>query len=63
LPSALRFWEKLGLEPWGGPKDVLYVAILPDGGPEWTYKVGQFFVQLNATYEVECRTIVKLADF
>lgn len=29
-PQALRIWEKMLLEPYDQPKDVLYIAVVPD---------------------------------
>ncbi len=52
-PLALHFWESLGLEPFSGPRDVVYVVVAPDN--EFLVgKVKRFFKNLSNTYEL-CR--------
>ncbi|EGO27140.1 hypothetical protein SERLADRAFT_434909 [Serpula lacrymans var. lacrymans S7.9] len=34
LPSAIRFWEKLGLGPLGGKKDIIAFVLFDEEGPE-----------------------------
>ncbi|XP_052872329.1 mediator of RNA polymerase II transcription subunit 13 [Anopheles cruzii] len=50
-PYALHYWDKLLLEPYSYPRDVAYVAIVPDND----YVVGKvrtYFKELSTTYEM-----------
>lgn len=50
VPSALSFWEALGLGPVSGPKDVRHFCISPSGVTP-SYQVLAFLQDLKATYE------------
>lgn len=52
LPTALRFWEKLGLGPRGGKKDVTAFVLFEDDGEERQLQVGAWLGNLSATYTV-----------
>jgi mediator of RNA polymerase II transcription subunit 13 len=49
FPTALRFWEKLGLQPRGGKKDVLafvffdQTVVQPEAAHEWMDRVGTVY--------------------
>ncbi|GAB7349278.1 hypothetical protein MBLNU459_g8424t1 [Dothideomycetes sp. NU459] len=53
LPSALNFWEPLGLEPAGGPKDLNVYAIYPSN-VELEGAVSRFLDNIKMAYE-NCR--------
>ncbi len=50
-PNALRFWKKLLLEPFSGPRDVAYVVVAPDSDLVLE-NTKQFFKELSGLYEV-----------
>lgn len=52
LPSALRFWDKLGLGPRGGKKNVTAFALFEDDGEEKQYQVERWLGSMSATYAV-----------
>nr|XP_040230459.2 mediator of RNA polymerase II transcription subunit 13 isoform X2 [Anopheles coluzzii] len=50
-PYALHYWDKLLLEPYSYPRDVAYVAIVPDNDYV-VAKVRTYFKELSTTYEM-----------
>uniref|UniRef100_A0A182MVT7 Mediator of RNA polymerase II transcription subunit 13 n=1 Tax=Anopheles culicifacies TaxID=139723 RepID=A0A182MVT7_9DIPT len=50
-PYALQYWDKLLLEPYSYPRDVAYVAIVPDNDYV-VAKVRTYFKELSTTYEM-----------
>lgn len=50
-PFALKFWEKLMLEPYSVTRDVSYVIVAPDDNYIMPH-VKSFFKELSATYEM-----------
>ena len=52
LPTALRFWEKLGLGPRGGKKNVTVFALFEDDGEEKQQQVERWLGNMSATYAV-----------
>jgi mediator of RNA polymerase II transcription subunit 13 len=52
LPTALRFWEKLGLGPRGGKKDVTAFVLFEDDGEERQQQVETWLADVSATYSV-----------
>ncbi|XP_049542244.1 mediator of RNA polymerase II transcription subunit 13 [Anopheles darlingi] len=50
-PYALHYWDKLLLEPYSYPRDVAYVAIVPDNDYVVS-KVRTYFKELSTTYEM-----------
>ncbi|XP_059904789.1 mediator of RNA polymerase II transcription subunit 13-like isoform X3 [Gadus macrocephalus] len=52
-PLALPLWDKLLLEPYGGPSDVAYLVLCPDS-PLMLAGARAFFTELSAVYET-CR--------
>ncbi|XP_023674421.2 mediator of RNA polymerase II transcription subunit 13-like isoform X1 [Paramormyrops kingsleyae] len=52
-PLALPFWEKLLLEPYGAPRDVVFLVLCPDTEALQAGAV-VFFKELSAVYET-CR--------
>ncbi|KAL8613177.1 hypothetical protein ACOMHN_042986 [Nucella lapillus] len=52
-PYTIRFWDKQYLEPFGRPRDILYVVVAPDN--EFLLQhVRNFFRELSTVYEL-CR--------
>lgn len=50
-PEAMRNWQRLSLEPFGGPHNVEYIVILPD--TDFVVNgMKLFFKELNGLYEV-----------
>ncbi|CAG7730040.1 unnamed protein product [Allacma fusca] len=49
-PLAIKYWEKLLLEPYAYPRDVAYIVVAPDAD-FILYKVRTFFRELSAVYE------------
>ena len=49
-PLALKLWDRLLLEPYSAPKDVVYVAITPDLRTV-AERTRQFLRELSKTYE------------
>lgn len=52
LPTAVRFWEKLGLDPKGGRKDVAAFVLFEDEGAERQTLVESWLANLRSTYQV-----------
>lgn len=52
LPTALRFWEKLGLGPRGGKKHVTAFVLFEDDGEERQRQVHRWLSNISATYTV-----------
>uniref|UniRef100_UPI0037E774A6 mediator of RNA polymerase II transcription subunit 13-like isoform X2 n=1 Tax=Semicossyphus pulcher TaxID=241346 RepID=UPI0037E774A6 len=52
-PLALPFWEKLLLEPYGGPRDAAYLVLCPNS-PSLLAAAHAFFQELSTVYET-CR--------
>ncbi|KIJ70634.1 hypothetical protein HYDPIDRAFT_172404 [Hydnomerulius pinastri MD-312] len=50
LPSSLRFWEKLGLTPRGGKKDVTAFLFFEDDGLAKQQSAENWLKKLSATY-------------
>ncbi|KAG6836869.1 hypothetical protein H0H93_002112 [Arthromyces matolae] len=51
LPTALRFWEKLGLGPRGGPKDSTVFILFEDDAEQRVQQVEVWLESLAASYE------------
>jgi mediator of RNA polymerase II transcription subunit 13 len=51
LPPALRFWEKLGLRPRGGKKDVVAFVFFEED-QERQQQVENWLERMSATYSV-----------
>ena len=51
-PPALRFWEKLGLNPKAGKKDVSAIAIFEDDGEQGQALVESWLSNVCSAYEV-----------
>jgi hypothetical protein len=51
LPTALRFWEKLGLGPKGGRKDLSAFVIFEDGDQRMT-QMENWLVGVGNAYQV-----------
>jgi mediator of RNA polymerase II transcription subunit 13 len=52
LPTALRFWEKLGLGPRGGKKNVTAFVLFEDSGEGRQTQVEAWLRSVSATYTV-----------
>jgi hypothetical protein len=52
LPTALRFWGKLGLGPRGGKKNVTVFALFEENGEERQQQVERWLNNMSATYTV-----------
>ena len=52
LPAGLRFWEKLGLGPRSGQKNVTAFMFFEGGGDEREVQMEQWLEQVSATYTV-----------
>jgi mediator of RNA polymerase II transcription subunit 13 len=52
LPTALRFWEKLGLGPRGGRKDVVAFVLFEADCEERIQQVEGWLACVSATYNV-----------
>ena len=50
-PQALKFWDKLLLEPHGKPRDIAYVVVAPDSDFLLGH-VKKFFKELSTSYEL-----------
>lgn len=57
LPSALRFWEKLGLTPHGGKRDVVAFLFFEEGGSEKEHQAELWLKKMSAGYSVSLLTI------
>lgn len=55
-PLAIRFWEKLLLEPYAYPRDVAYMVVCPDSDVI-IHRVKNFFREFSSMYEVCCLRI------
>jgi len=51
-PPALRFWEKLGLNPKAGKKDVSAIAIFEDDSEQGQALVESWLSNVRSAYEV-----------
>jgi mediator of RNA polymerase II transcription subunit 13 len=51
-PPALRFWEKLGLNPKAGKKDVSAIAIFEDDGEQGQGLVESWLSNVCSAYDV-----------
>ncbi|VDO99801.1 unnamed protein product [Soboliphyme baturini] len=49
-PFSLRLWDRLSLEPYGHPKDVAYIAVVPDSRFV-LLKASAFFQELSKMYQ------------
>jgi mediator of RNA polymerase II transcription subunit 13 len=52
LPTALRFWEKLGLGPKGGRKDLSAFVIFEDGDHQRQTQMENWLVSVGNAYQV-----------
>lgn len=52
LPASLRFWEKLGLTPRAGKKDLTAFLFFEDNGPDKQLLAETWLRKLSATYSV-----------
>lgn len=52
MPTALRFWEKLGLGPKAGLKNVTAFVFYEARGPERESQIAAWIDQVSATYAV-----------
>lgn len=50
-PLAIKFWEKLLLEPYSYPRDVAYLVVAPDSDFV-LQKTKLFFKEFSSMYEV-----------
>lgn len=50
-PFALKFWDKLLLEPYSYSRDVAYIVVAPDNQYVLSH-IRTFFKELSATYEM-----------
>ena len=55
-PHALRYWEKLFLEPYSDQRDVVYLAIIPDED-RVVEDARIFFRELSSVFEVSTHLI------
>lgn len=51
MPASLRFWEKLGLTPHAGKKDITAFLFLEDNGVDKPFAEA-WLRKLSATYSV-----------
>jgi mediator of RNA polymerase II transcription subunit 13 len=52
LPTALRFWEKLGLSPRGGRKDATVFVLFEDDGDARQQVVEAWLAKISTIYDV-----------
>ena len=52
LPTALRFWEKLGLGPKGGRKDLSAFVLFEDDGEQRQTQMESWLVSIGNAYKV-----------
>lgn len=52
LPTALRFWEKLGLGPRGGKKDLTAFVLFEDDGEEKYDQLEAWLANISEIYAV-----------
>ena len=57
LPSALRFWRKLGLRPRGKKKDVTAFVVFEEEGEERQQQVESWLGHLSAAYSVSSQYV------
>ena len=57
LPTATRFWEKLGLGPRGGKKDVTAFVLFEDAGETKLRQVETWLASVSASYNVSWASI------
>jgi hypothetical protein len=50
-PFALKYWEKLALEPYSFSRDIAYIVVCPDSS-HLINNVKSFFKDLSATYQM-----------
>ncbi|KFM61514.1 Mediator of RNA polymerase II transcription subunit 13, partial [Stegodyphus mimosarum] len=50
-PFALRYWDKLLLEPYSLPRDVAYIVVAPENDVVLSH-IKTFFRELSSTYEL-----------
>ncbi|KAL6299971.1 hypothetical protein BKA93DRAFT_741474 [Sparassis latifolia] len=53
LPTAVRFWEKLGLGPRSGKKDVIVYVFFEGGGDERESEIAQWLDIVSAAYSAK----------
>lgn len=51
-PASLRFWEKLGLTPRGGKKDLTAFLFFEENGPDKQLLAETWLRKLSTTYSV-----------
>lgn len=52
LPPVARFWDKLGLSPRSGPKDVVAFILFEDKGQHRFSEVEDLLYRLSIVYKV-----------
>lgn len=52
LPPALRFWDKLGLGPRGGPKSIAGYVLFEERDEDRRNQVKEWLERVSATYIV-----------
>ena len=57
LPSALRFWDKLGLTPRAGKKDLNAFVLYDDEDKE--QQLASWLDKVSVAYEVCLRTLIR----
>ena len=57
LPTALRFWEKLGLGPKGGRKDLSAFVIFEEDGEQRQTQMENWLVSVGNAYRVSICTL------
>ena len=51
-PTAIRFWDRIGLEPVGGHKDVVAFALFEPGSANVKAKIASWLERVGSAYEV-----------
>jgi hypothetical protein len=59
LPTALRFWEKLGLGPKGGRKDLSAFVIFEEDGEQRQTQMENWLVSVGNVYQVSYMHILQ----
>lgn len=59
LPSALRFWEKLGLGPRGGKKNVVAFVLFEDDSEQKQHQIERWLGNVSAIYAVSIYNMIK----
>lgn len=54
LPTALRFWEKLGLGPKGGAKNGTVFVLFEDDGEQRVQHIDAWLTGVVTSYKVQC---------